>query len=230
MAPPKETTQIERERSARKTYNAIFLDKFDSNTIAAFSDVKGLFNRIAKQDQWDWFTVCGQMGYPSARISSVIASALKSLRREIGEGSSCLDSVHGDMLRRLPLRRCLKVFLGEITIKDEPDAGWLYYLSNRETPDIAKIGMTTRTIEGRVREINGATGILHPFGVRACWRVREPAVVERLIHEVLGENRIRRDREFFRVSFHKARSQIQSAIAESGFEIRTLDALAALSD
>jgi hypothetical protein len=46
----------------------------------AISEVKGFFNRVARQDQWGWFTVARQLGYPSTRISQVIASYLGDLR------------------------------------------------------------------------------------------------------------------------------------------------------
>jgi len=58
-------------------------------------------------------------------------------------------------------------------------------LSTREQPDFLKIGMTTRTVEERVREINTATGVLIPFGVRRCWRVMDPSRSEKLIHSAL---------------------------------------------
>jgi hypothetical protein len=114
--------------------------------------------------------------------------------------------------------------------KTESNGGWLYYLSNRETPDIAKIGMTTRTVEDRVREINAATGVLHPYGVRACWRVSNPSQSERIVHEALAGFRVRRDREFFRVPYHVGQPLIQKTVAASGYELRTLDSLAALSE
>lgn len=71
-------------------------------------------------------------------------------------------------LMRLPVARCLSVFLGQAHIVDEPGCGWIYILSTRELPDLLKIGMTTRRIELRVQEINGATEVAIPFGVRRC--------------------------------------------------------------
>jgi hypothetical protein len=77
-------------------------------------------------------------------------------------------------LSEMPARRCLRFFLGELTVPNEPSAGWIYILSTREIPDLLKIGMTTRTVLERVREINNATGVAIPFGVRRCWRVTDP--------------------------------------------------------
>ncbi len=66
MAPPKPTTQRRRIASC-VAVDAIIRSRTmpspDESTLDAISDVKGLFNRVARQDQWDWFTVCGQLGY-----------------------------------------------------------------------------------------------------------------------------------------------------------------------
>jgi hypothetical protein len=35
----------------------------------SLSEVKGLFNRIHRQDQWDWFTVFEQLGCPGRKKS-----------------------------------------------------------------------------------------------------------------------------------------------------------------
>lgn len=120
------------------------------------------------------------------------------------------------------------MFGGKARIVEEPGAGWVYILSTREHPDLLKIGMTTRTVEQRVSEINGATGVAIPFGVRRCWRVSDPQKAERLIHTTLAEHRLRNDREFFRVRYADAAKILDNEIRLSGLEIRTLNALAAL--
>ena len=132
-------------------------------------------------------------------------------------------------LRRLPTRRCLSVLLGATRIVDEPGAGWIYILSTREMRNLLKIGMTTRAVQERVKEINAATSIAIPFGVRRCWRVSEPVRAERLVHDPLSEHRLRQDREFFQVSFEYACRVVDAEIHEIAQEIRTLDALAGLA-
>lgn len=230
MAPPKHPIAERRLQSVREAYACIFLGRTSEVALEGISETKGLFTRVAKQDQWDWFTVCGQLGYPSARICGVISSAMTEFRRDVTNNVGPFESSHGETLRKLPVRKCMKVFLGEAKVADEPNCGWVYFLANREMPDVAKIGMTTRSIEERVKEINAATGVLHPFGVRACWRVSDPSKSERIVHEALAEYRIRRDREFFRVPFHVGQPLIQKTISRSGLELRTLDSLAALAE
>ena len=232
MAPPKSITQTSRLSacdSLLKVLNSEKLQFLDDDTLASMSIVKGMFNRIVKEDQWDWFTVSAQLGYPSRRISRVIANEIASLRESTKSYEAARFQVARINLLRLPTRRCLSVFIGRAKISDEPDAGWVYILSTRDIPDLLKIGMTTRPVEERVKEINGSTGVPIPFGVRRCWRVTTPAVAERKIHKVLSQFRLRGDREFFRLSFANACKQIESVIRDCNLEIRTLDALAGLA-
>jgi hypothetical protein len=88
--------------------------------------------------------------------------------------------------------------------------------------------MTTRTVQDRVREINAATGVAIPYGVRRCWRVSDPRQSEKIVHEALDRERVRTDREFFRIDFFEAERRIQEALNKAGLELRTLSRLAAL--
>ncbi len=229
MAPPKPQTQEGRIRAV-----AYVLDLIEGSCepstqpehLDLLSTVKGLFNRVARQDQWDWFTVSAQLGHPSYTTSKAIADEIAELRAAIRDGDKPGYFTARTNLRRLPTRRCLGVFLGKLQIQYEPGAGWVYILSTREVRDLLKIGMTKRTVEDRVKEINAATGVAIPFGVRCCWRVNDPGAAERLIHTVLADCRVRADREFFRISFHEAKRKIQAAIQDTDLEMRTLSSLA----
>jgi hypothetical protein len=61
---------------------------------------------------------------------------------------------------------------------------------------VLKIGYTERAVEQRVKEINGATGIVEPYGVRAVWIVLKAPLVEKAVHDALAEYRVRGGREF----------------------------------
>lgn len=231
MAPPKQNTQHKRAQACAYFIDAIAsldLPPPDNIILDAASTVKGLFNRVVREDQWDWFTVARHLGYPSRRISEVIAREIARLRSAIKNRDREGFLQARSQLYRLPLRRCLSVFLGRSKIADEPGAGWIYILSTRELPHVLKIGMTTRTVEQRAQEINGATGIAVPFGVRRFWRVTDPQKAEKLVHAHLLEFRLRNDREFFRLEFPAAAKMLDECITSSGLEIRTLDALAGL--
>jgi hypothetical protein len=226
MSKPKPQTEVERHSAAMvvlKTLAARELPQSDTETLNAFSIVKGMFTRIVKEDQWDWFTVLGQLGYPSRSITRTISNELAQMRTAIRDGDRNGFQTAQLNLIRLPTRQCLRLFLGELVHMDEPGAGWLYILSNREMPNLLKVGMTTRTVEERVDEINRATGVPIPFGVWRCWRVSKPAEVERLSHASLAEFRLRGDREFFRVDVTEATRRLRAVIVAGNYELKTLN-------
>lgn len=196
-----------------------------NETLDALSVVKGLFTRIVREDQWDWFTVSRQLGYPSRRISGVISQAVGSLRSTLVKGDIEGFGVIRNQLMRLPVRRCLSIFLGRLTIANVDGVGWVYVLSSRELPDLLKIGMTTRTVEQRSQEINSATGVAIPFGVRRCWRVVDPHRSERLVHAALAGHRLRGDREFFRIAFGLAAARVEDVLVANDLLKRTLNDL-----
>jgi len=233
MAPPKPSTQATRLRSAQSVLTQIESDQsvnMGDTRLEDLSEVKGLFNRVRRQDQWDWFTVAGQLGYPSMGLAGAISEELDRLRRGLRDRERDETTQALEHLRRLPTRRCLAVFLGRARLTDEPGAGWVYILSTRESPNLLKIGMTARSVEQRVKEINTTTGIAIPFGVRQCWRVSDPSAAEKLVHGCLDQHRVRADREFFRIDYFEARSRIQDALSAAKLEIRTLNYLAALEN
>jgi hypothetical protein len=229
LAPPKKATEIRRREFALRVLQLLEEPQCRVPTAAdmdAISEVKGLFNRVSRQDQWDWFTVSRQLGYPSTRISKVIGSSFGSYRTALRRKDETGAQECHSTLRRLPARKCLDVFVGRSVIADLYGAGWIYILSTREIPDLLKIGMSTRTVEKRVREINSATGVAIPFGVRCCWRVADPSKAESVVHQALRECRVRRDREFFRMNFFDAKKCVMDALEKiPELEIRTLDSL-----
>ncbi|MGA9526830.1 MAG: GIY-YIG nuclease family protein [Terriglobales bacterium] len=231
MAPPKPATQRERSVACSSILNLLNRSEqpnASQEVLAHLSIAKGLFNRIVREDQWDWFTVSAQLGYPSRGLAHSIAFELSNLRSAIRYAdATCFAYAHANLLR-LPTRRCLAVFLGLARIIDEVDAGWIYILSTRELKDLLKIGMTMRTVEARAQEINSATGVAVPFGVRRCWRVSDPHRAEKIVHTALAAYRIRTDREFFRTDFKIAAQIAQETIAGATLEIRTLNAPAGL--
>lgn len=228
MAPPKPQIQRSRLEACRLLLTTIGSPQppeMSGEILEAVSQVKGLFNRVAREDQWDWFTVSRQLGYPSPRISAVIAQELGCLRTAIAKSDNVAFGSARTNLLRLPFRRCLSIFLGHMKLAEEQGLGWVYILSSRELPDLLKIGMTTRTVEQRSQEINSATGVAIPFGVRRCWRVIDPQKSERMVHEALAEYRLRGDREFFRVPFSVAIERVAETLRSNNLERRTLDDL-----
>lgn len=76
--------------------------------------------------------------------------------------------------------------------------GIVYCLENSEMPDLVKIGKTT-DIEQRLRQLDN-TSVPVPFTCVLALEVEDHQKAERLLHEAFSDHRVRKRREFFRVS------------------------------
>lgn len=219
MAPPFPQVQAERLQAAR-IVRGLLVGTPNMQTVAAneakISLFKGLVTRSWKQDQWDWFTVWSQLGRPSRRRLMAFSDAMHSWRRAAlaGDNEGFLSAMQ--ILFEAGLQRVIGVFLGEFA-PWRPE-GQIYILSTREMPSVLKIGFTNRSVEERVKEINSSTGVIIPFGVRAVWNVANAPEVERRIHELFSNSRVRADREFFKVDYFEACSAIFALIKEAQIE------------
>ena len=85
MAPLKKPTDEKNRQSISAVLS--FVDKNEinnsNNLIEQISWVKGLFNRIIRQDQWDWFTINSYFDFPKEKDVINIVSALSTLRNAI---------------------------------------------------------------------------------------------------------------------------------------------------
>lgn len=185
------------------------------------SELKGIFNRCVLQDQWDWFSVYTEMGRPPFKNMRKIVIALKELRIAIKE--NILDKIN--IQREVLIENNILHYL--YTYQQDTDSkckglkeGWIYILSNREYPQLLKIGMTTRSVETRIKEINAATGVVFPYSTRKVIRVTNPSEVEKQLHNALSEYRVRQDREFFKIEYSKAIYIIDSLIKEFKYRER----------
>ena len=75
--------------------------------------------------------------------------------------------------------------------------GIVYCLENPAMPDLVKIG-TTQDLEQRLRQLDN-TSVPLPFVCVAAMEVDDAAEIERLLHDVFGDHRVRSNREFFEV-------------------------------
>ncbi|MEJ2625916.1 MAG: GIY-YIG nuclease family protein [Pseudolabrys sp.] len=87
-------------------------------------------------------------------------------------------------------------------------SGIVYVLINGAMPGLIKIGLTTGSIEDRIRGLDNTSGPL-PFECFYAAEVADPIKVERAIHEAFGDHRIRKSREFFRISPDKPKAVIE---------------------
>jgi len=206
---PLKTSHREKTEAAIRTVFAILEALPEAPTaeqLDAISHLKGQFTRAVKQDQWDWSTVWALLGRPSRARASTISETLGRLRAALKKGEREASEQAASELRATHIQRYCHNFLsgGYDPPKQGGTKGFIYILSTRAQPCILKIGVTQRTVEARVKEINSATGVIVPFGIRAVWKVDDAASVEREIHALFEPYRIREDREFFEIEFSQA--------------------------
>lgn len=221
MSPVKEEIQVNRLFYAKILLDFLIDDDFlDLASLAvSISEIKGLFNRVIRQDQWDWFIVFEQLGFPGRVASKKIVDNLIQLRSAIKTKETNKIMVFRSNLNQTRIKLLLIQFLGNNERHHEGD--FLYILSTREMPGILKIGYTTRSVHDRIKEINSATGVLVPFGVRAVWKIKSGSGydLERRIHENFSTTRIRSDREFFALDYFEAFNIINKILYQMRLEL-----------
>jgi len=74
--------------------------------------------------------------------------------------------------------------------------GWIYCIIHPREPEHIKIGMTTRSVESRLRSAN--TFSTQPFQIAQAKYVERPFQTEQLLHEIFEPYRVTSNREFFR--------------------------------
>lgn len=77
--------------------------------------------------------------------------------------------------------------------------GVIYILTNSAMPGLVKIGQTQGSVEDRMRQLD-TTGIPLPFECFYAVEVPDPAKAERAIHDAFDDHRVRKSREYFRIS------------------------------
>ena len=214
MAPISSTMRERYDKAVQSVFDFILENTtLDSITPEDISELKGMFNRCVREDQWDWFSVHAELGNPSKRDMRAIVNGLKDLRSHaLAQDDSSAKETVQQLINR-GILNCLSSYQGEYAHSEEENGhGWVYILSTRDSPNILKIGMTTRSVSQRVKEINSATGVLYPLSARAVYRVKNAFAAESEIFQVLAPYRIRYDREFFDIPFNHATRAIREYI------------------
>lgn len=87
--------------------------------------------------------------------------------------------------------------------------GIVYCLSNPAYKGTYKVGLTTKSIPRRMKELY-KTGVLFPFQCEFAKQVDDVFHVERNIHKQLQNIRVRNDREFFQADLSVIRCVFES--------------------
>jgi len=84
----------------------------------------------------------------------------------------------------------------------------VYILTNEAMPGLIKIGRTNGEVAERVRQLD-TTPIPLPFECFYAAEVTDADKVEKAIHEAFGDHRVRKNREFFKLSPDRPKAIIQ---------------------
>ncbi len=90
----------------------------------------------------------------------------------------------------------------------------VYILINEAMPGYVKIGLTSGSLEERIRSLD-TTGVPLPFECFYAARVNDCRMVEKLLHDTFLDYRVRSNREFFEVSPERVVSAIKLAEVEN---------------
>ena len=91
------------------------------------------------------------------------------------------------------------------TVDPSDEVGYVYCFSCESMPGIYKIGMTSRDVEKRLSDANKSSTwkppskYTHVMSKRVC----NPYQKEKLIHNLLGDYRVNKKREFFKIDEFK---------------------------
>lgn len=83
-------------------------------------------------------------------------------------------------------------------------SGYVYILMNLSMPDLVKIGLTTRTLDERITELSGATGVPTPCILIYRRFFENCLVAENKMHSLLSDYRLSNNREFFKIPVYEA--------------------------
>ena len=137
-APFKYATDIN-NRKALIALQRYMLNESDSNASLpdAISHVKGMFNRILKQDQWDWFTTNMYFDYPNLKEIQGYIGAFTDLRKALVTSNTAEES---RLRSRLLASNLITYIDNYLNYDPSNDAGdeFVYILSRKEEKELLK--------------------------------------------------------------------------------------------
>ena len=89
----------------------------------------------------------------------------------------------------------------------------IYILTNDAMPGFIKIGKTSVGVEQRIKDLDN-TSIPIPFQCFYAAKVNKVDYIEKKIHYIFGEQRVRNNREFFQVDPNRVQAAIELVALE----------------
>jgi len=86
---------------------------------------------------------------------------------------------------------------------------YVYVLINKSVPGMVKIGMTTKTVDERARQISAGTGVPTPWIPVYSFSCYRSDLLEEEVHEHFAVHRINAHREMFSIDSYTAQKVIE---------------------
>jgi hypothetical protein len=132
-----------------------------------------------------------------------LAMAIKAARIRDAAGYDAAREYLNDIARILFLEPAHAETVAQNHDVKTSKPGYVYVLTNPSLIGLVKIGMTTATVEHRVKQLSRSTSIPTSFEVLASFASDNPSADEQKIHALLKQSRVPSS-EFFRVSIKQA--------------------------
>jgi len=184
----------------------------DDFILQCVSNTKGLFNRIARGDRPDWFTVASQFGYPSAQLCRQVADDLAKMRKGMLKEDGAAFEAARDRLLDEPVVECLIAFEDAVARNQwyEAEEGWAYVFWSHDEPDLLAIGATEGTIFDVESELNREFSSGGRYGVIGAWLVHDPEETAALLKRQFDRKSL--GAGFYRMEIGDAKKEIQSLL------------------
>ncbi len=83
MSPVSDKASVERMISSKEIKKFLETDAVTEDTLYHLSVIKGMFTRVFKQDQWDWFLTFESLGRVGRKKSIRLSNYIRFIRSEI---------------------------------------------------------------------------------------------------------------------------------------------------
>jgi hypothetical protein len=187
---------------------------------ASLAIVRTMYRRVEEQRRNDWFTVAGQLGYPSTSFAGRICDGIGVLEdvllKGLGEaaGKRAVAGINAE-----PVSDSLAGYLAENIdgAVREREEGWAYMLWSSSERDAVAMGGAGGTVFDVVARLNSENRGKAPYGVLAAWLVEDALEAHHLVRSVfdgaaLGDG-------YFRVDVASAKRRLDRALTARGLAV-----------
>ena len=193
IAPPK--PHLWKQFNAAAEEFQSFLSNGESESLGttadAISEMKGLFNRCCKKDQWNWFVIWQRLGFPSLPYLRSLVNCCGELRRALIKGDSEAIERSRDKCAKHFMLEIIDLFLGDREIITDPGNGFAFIMASRSGSAISATGATSEPIIEFTDKLNEALSPDPLLGIFHAWRVNDTELAGRLINNFLKEHKVR---------------------------------------